>query len=264
MGWSSLSFPFGSLLTAAKMTQVYSNFASAMMQESGSPPPSGVWSFQGQVRVGSDFYVPGSSEYGYISVVSGVSAPGVSSFGSLAVSSGVSAPGVSSFDQLNVNPASGQSSLKLASNSAMQLMQSVFVQRTAADVNSTQTFSTFLVASLTPFFGDSLIRVRGSFNSEITALGSAPSDGRANLCRAPNGTPVVLTDSSANQFGMGTFGRSPAAGTADIGEISFQYQEASPGSGIATQYGIRYAPLFIAGSSSVTTIRGDLLVEEWR
>jgi hypothetical protein len=69
MGWSSLSFPFGSLLTAAKMTQVYSNFASLVAQESGAPHP-GVWD-----------------------VSSGISAPQVSSFGTLNVTGALTGPG---------------------------------------------------------------------------------------------------------------------------------------------------------------------------
>jgi hypothetical protein len=128
MGWSSLSFPFGSLLTAVKMTQVYSNFASALAQESGAPPPSGVWSFQGQVSVASDFFAPGSSSFGHVSVSSGVSAPGVSSFdainvgsltgpgyqgltagqnsgGSFFASSGFAGQGVNSFDLVRASGA---------------------------------------------------------------------------------------------------------------------------------------------------------------
>jgi hypothetical protein len=222
MGWSSLSFPFGSLLTAAKMTQVYSNFASLMAQESGSPDPSGVWSFAAATVIDA----PGSHHFGWLNVDSGLAVGG---------------------------------------QPAKALIQSIFIQRTAADLNSTQTFSTFIVASLTPQFGDSLIKIRGILNAgAVGAVNAADIVGRANLCRAPNGTPVVLTDSS-NGLSMGLFASWLGAQVnAVYGSLPFDFQETSPGSGAALQYGIRYAAFFNTFSGYVVTTRGSLLVEEWR
>ena len=87
----------------------------------------------------------------------------------------------------------------------------------------------------------------------------------ANLCRAPNGVPVVLTTSDGGTKdttvidGVGNTG----AGTGARGNILFTFNEASPGNGVATQYGIRIVGIGLVGGGA----RADsarIRVEEWR
>lgn len=231
MGWSVSSFnPGDTAGVAAKLTAVMSDFFSLMMQESGAPKP-GIWT-----------------------VNSGIASTQMNSLGSLNISS--------IFMAATLN-ASGY---QVQAQSAQLRVGYVYAQRTASDINSTQVFSTFIVASYAPKFADSILTIRANFNAAIIALVTASEiHARVNLCRAPNGTAVVLTDSSATAYAMGvcTAGFNnqtrPSAGA-----IAFNYQETSPGSGVATQYGIRYAPLFVTNSGYINTIRGDILVEEWR
>ena len=101
-----MSFPFGSLLTAAKMTQVASNFAALAYQESGAPVINSLHA--APLFVGSGIVAPDQNSFGSINVASsinlgaGMSAPGVGSFGTVQVGSGLVAPQVSSLGSLQV------------------------------------------------------------------------------------------------------------------------------------------------------------------
>jgi hypothetical protein len=226
MSWSSLSFPFGSLLTAAKMTQVASNFASAMYQESGAPLPAGVWSFGGGVDVASVFHVPGSAHIGALNVDSGLSIGGLA---------------------------------------AKELIQSVEGLPSGTLVSSTNVFSTYAVASITPKFADSLILVDAEIDIFIptqTAVGFGYAG--ANLCRSPNGTPVVLRPTSSAALANVPYIGVTNSGTQNLrGMQTFRYQEASPGSGTPVQYGLRFAAGANA-SQGVQAQYGMVRVQEWR
>lgn len=257
MGWSSLSFPFGSLLTAAKMTQVASNFASLAYQESGAPQLGG----QGNIGVGSGLSVPAVGSFGMLQVGSGMVAPQVSSFGLLNVSSSVylnaiAAPGTSSLGALDVH-----SQYTLGGNIAKALIQSVFKEVTSQyQTSAIGVYSTYMVCSITPKFLDSLIKVRAVANG-IAVYISGNSRLSTNLTRGAGGVPgVVLTNCS------GTFGQAPILGDGTMniqiwGQMPMYYEESSPGSGTPVQYAIRWAEVF-SGKSYVNW--GQMNVEEWR
>ncbi len=184
MSWSSLSFPFGSLLTAAKVTQIYSNFAAALYQEPGAPQPTGTWSFAGDVRVGSGLFAPGSSDFGSINVRSLFNLNG-----------GIGVPGVSSFGALNV-----ASDFQIRGVHTKQLLQRVHVFDTTSRSSSTATFSSYVVASITPLSSLSQIHIRAGLHVNLQTDAGIVIMG-SHLMRNPLGAATsmaFLTSSSAN------------------------------------------------------------------
>ncbi len=250
MAWGALTFPGSSTLTSALMNQVASNFAAIMFQESGSPQPTGTWSFGGAVDVRSVLHVPGSAHIGALTVDSGLSA------------ANIVFPGVGSFGALNV-----VSQYTLAGNVAKALIQSVFREVSSNYGSATPSvYSTYMVASLTPKFADSLIRIRA--NVVLLANNNNPVIARAsaNLTRGLGGVPdsggLTLTASLAPGSQNGPLvGDSTNAGLQVTGGICLAFDETSPGSGTALQYAIRWADV---KSSTSFVLWGQLTVEEWR
>lgn len=250
MGWSSMSFPLSSYLPSSTMNAVFSNFASLAAQESGAP-------------VINSLNALGFNTFGHVEVTSGVSAPQTSSFGTLNalqlnVASGLSAPQASSMGVLDVH-----SQYTLNGNIAKALIQSVFASTYATQANTTATFSTYIVASLTPKFSDSLIVVEADLIGESTGGGGGSEQMRANLCRAPNGTPVVLTTSAAASTAMDAIG-STLANFLLLAPLHFSYQETSPASGTALQYGLRFAATNAVNANVVNANGARIRVQEWR
>lgn len=156
-----------------------------------------------------------------------------------------------------MNPASGQAAFEVQSQQAKALLQSVFAQVTSQyPFTAANVFTTYLVASIQPKFGDSTIIVQGL----VAGLIQGASTIEFNLARAPNGAPILLTQSVA----PGNIGALSAANLT-VGQTPFftlplVYQEPSPGSGTPAQYGLRGA----ANQASGYPYLGQLLVQEWR
>lgn len=250
MAWTSLTFPGSSGLTSTLMNEVASNFAALAFQESGAP-------------VINSLNALGFNTLGHVEVASGVSAPQTSSFGTLNalqlnVASGISAPQASSLGVLDVH-----SQYTLNGNIAKALIQSIFASTYTTQANTTATFSTYLVASLTPKFSDSLIVVEADLIGESTGGGGGSEQMRANLCRAPNGTPVVLTTSTAASTTMDSIG-STLVNFLMLAPFHFSYQETSPASGTALQYGLRFAATNAVNANVVNANGARIRVQEWR
>ncbi len=117
MAWTDLTFGAGSVLTAAKMTQLDENFDALAAQNAGAPlvtfpnsvlsadaglQSTGVGSIA-TVHAGSGFVGPEVSSLATMHAGSGFVGPQVSSFATVHVGSGVVAPEVSSFGVVEVN-----------------------------------------------------------------------------------------------------------------------------------------------------------------
>ncbi len=273
MGWSSMSFPFGSLLAAAKMTQVFSNFASLAYQESGAPQLGGL----GNISVGSGLSIPGVASLGHTQAGSGFAGPGVSSFDSVSVASGYSAPGVSSFDQIQA--ASGYASAGVASfgtaNAASgfnlrgvptkHLLQRIPFFSTTSRGTTSAVFSTYAVASITPLSSLSTILVRAGIYYTIIG-GGAASTLDSHLMRNPTGAAssfAYLTNSAVSQ--NANVGAAMGAawgnniGLPIAGLMAFEAAD-SAGNLDARQYGIDWHGL---GGSVIGIQGGYVTVEEW-
>lgn len=224
MGWYSLFHPNNGLLTAAKLTGIYSNFASAMYQEPGAPQPRGVWNME-----------------------------------TLNVGSGITATGVGSFDTLNT--ASG---LSVGGRPQQLLQQRVAAAKYTVQIIGTAAFSTYMVACISPVFSDSTLLVRaeisGVANPQITGISIA----QYNLCRQPNSaSPVVLTNSSATATTadpVDVLGMLLVGSVTVHAGLSLTGVDSSQPAGVSVHYGIRaFGHL---GSNLMRT--GRILIEEWR
>jgi hypothetical protein len=224
MGWFSLFHPSNSLLTAAKLTGIYSNFAAVMYQEPGSPQPRGVWSMEG-----------------------------------LNVASGVAARAVSSFDALNI-----MSGLSLAGRPQQLLQQRVSAAKYAVQTVTSAGFSTYMVACVSPVYSDSTLLVRaelsGVANPQVTGISIA----QYNLCRQPNSAaPIVLTNCSGTATTgdpIDALGMLLVASMTVHGGLSLSGMDSSQPAGVSVHYGIR--ALSHLGSNLTRT--GRIVIEEWR
>ena len=135
-------------------------------------------------------------------------------------------------------------------------VQEKFASRYTSQIDCLAVFSTYLVASITPIFADSTLRLEAQVGDRVYV-----SPMRVNLVRAPNGTPVVLTNSSGTipNFVMDII---DAGANDGQGAVTLMATDSSQSG--ATQYGVRIACVAASGTGTTIVAYARLRVTEWR
>lgn len=199
-------------------------------------------------------------------VASGILSPAANSFGTVNAAS-LSALSLSTPNDFTAGKVNAASFLAVRSAAVYGMVQQVSARRVEVVTYSAETFSTYLVCSITPIFSDSLLRVEGTISGRTASTGGAANNlfARYNLCLFPNSGTTVLTFSSGDGDMPCFAGAGANANTVrGSGTGGVMYVESNRPAGVPLQYGIKVAPIFLAASGSAIATYAEMYISEWR
>jgi hypothetical protein len=253
MAWSDLTFTGCTVLTAAQMTQLQANFAALAHGDAGAPafsPSSFMWTRQAS-GASLDVSSRGTFRQAVISDVASVNTLNVA--GTLALTNlAVTGPG--SFGSVNVG-----SEYQFRGAHVPQLLQRVHRYDATSRASVSATYSTYMVASLTPVCSGSALLVRAGIYIRMVDA-STPGQLGSHLARNPMvvNSLAYLTNCSNVIGAPGNF----------VGDNLFQqtglmpFERMDSASNVdPRQYGVNWARA--AGIGTVSITGAFVTIEEW-